>query len=286
LIVLDYFWTEFIAIKMYKISFLLFYLSFSFSSFSQTLVIAHRGASAYVVENSLAAFDKAIQMGADYIETDVHQTADSVVVIMHDLTVNRTCKVTENISKKYGKKILIKNISAADFSSLVFKKSNENPPTLDSAIKFINGRCKLLIELKEGNNYYPGIEQRILKIIKDNDAFSWVNIIHSFDKTALLDINRQNTGIKLQKLIVFKLPLTSFNFSKKFNKDKFENWQGVNAYYFFINKKLIRKLHSQNKTVFAWTVNKKRVAKRLIKIGVDGIITNKPDMVKEIISKK
>ncbi len=271
---------------MHRISFLLFYLSFVFSSFSQTLIIAHRGASAYAIENSLAAFEKAIQLGADYIETDVHQTADSTVVIMHDLTVNRTCIVQESFSKKYGKKILIKNISAADFSSLVFKKLNEHPPTLDSAIKFINGRCKLLIELKKGNNYYPGIEQRIIKIIKDNNAFSWVNIIHSFDKTALLDINKQNTGIKLQKLIVFKLPLTSFNFSKKFNKDKFENWQGVNVYYVFVNRKLIRKLHSQNKTVFAWTVNKKRAAKRLIRIGVDGIITNKPDMVKEIISKK
>ena len=271
---------------MYKTYFLLFYLSFMHHGFSQTIVIAHRGASAYTVENSLAAFEKAIQLRADYIETDVHQTADSTVVIMHDLSVNRTCKIEESISKKYGKKILIKNMSADDFNSLLFKNLNEHPPTLDSAIKFIHGRCKLLIELKKGNDYYPGIEQRILKIIKDNDAFSWVNIIHSFDKKALLDLNQQNTGIKLQRLIVFKLPLTSFNFSKKFNKDKFENWQGVNAYYFFVNKKLVKRLHKQGKTVFAWTVNKKRVAKRLIRIGVDGIITNKPDMVKELISKK
>jgi glycerophosphoryl diester phosphodiesterase len=263
---------------------LLFFL-FTLTGFSQTLVIAHRGASAHAVENSLDAFEKAIQFGADYIETDVHQTIDSTVVIMHDLSVNRTCKVPESLSQKYGSKILIKNISSTDFKSLVFKKSNDHPPTLDSAIKFIKGRSKLLIELKKGNNYYPGIEQRILKIIKDNDASEWVNIIHSFDKAALLDINKQNTGIKLQRLIVFKLPLTSFNFSKKFNKDKFENWQGVNAYYFFIHKKLIRKLHAQNKTIFAWTVNKKRVAKRLIRIGIDGIITNKPEMVKELIVK-
>jgi glycerophosphoryl diester phosphodiesterase len=266
--------------------FFLFYLNFILVGVAQTLVIAHRGASNAATENSLSAFGKAIEAKADYIETDVHQTADSIVVIMHDLTINRMCTIESGLKKKYGKKILIKNISSSDFKTLVFKHANENPPTLDSAIKFINGRCKLLIELKKGNNYYPGIEQRILKIIKDNNAADWVNVIHSFDKSALLEINKQNTGIKLQKLIVFKLPLTSFNFSKKFNKDKFENWQGVNTYYLFTNRKLVRQLHKQNKTVFAWTVNKKRVAKRMLRIGVDGIITNKPEMVKDLISGK
>ncbi len=149
----------------------------------------------------------------------MHQTSDSVIVLMHDLTVNRICKITKEVSKKYGtKKILIKNINSTDFGNLKFKNSNESPPTLDSAIKLINGRCKLLIELKKGNSYYPGIEKRILKIIEDNNASAWVNVIHSFDKNALLNVNSRNTGIKLQKLIVFKLPLTSFNFSKKLIK--------------------------------------------------------------------
>ena len=271
---------------MQKNTFLILILVFVTAGYAQPLVIAHRGASAIAIENSLGAFGKAIELRADYIETDVHQTADCTVVIMHDLSINRMCDIPEALSKKYGKKILLKNITTGDFANLMFKNSTEHPPTLDSAIKFINGRCKLLIELKKGNSSYPGIEQRILKIIADNHAAEWVNIIHSFDKNALLDINKQNTGIKLQKLIVFKLPLTSFNFSKKFNKDKFENWQGVNVYYTFVNRKLIRKLHKQNKTVFAWTVNKKRVAKRLIRIGVDGIITNKPEMVKGIMAKR
>lgn len=271
---------------MHIFSFVSCCLIFVCENFSQTLVIAHRGASSDTTENSLSAFEKAIQCKSDYIETDVHQTNDCVVVIMHDLTINRMCSIEDRIAKKYGKKILIKDINAGDFKGLKFKNSNESPPTLDSAIKFINGRCKLLIELKKGNTYYPGIEQRILKIIQDNNAAGWVDIIHSFDKNTLLEINKQKTGIKLQKLIVFKFPLVSFNFSKKFNKDKFENWQGVNAYYLFINKKLMRKLHDQNKTVFAWTVNKRRAAKRLIRIGVDGIITNKPEMLKELISRK
>ncbi len=259
--------------KIFLVAFLLFCGRLSFS---QPLIIAHRGASNLAVENSLAAFEKAIELKADYIETDVHQTSDSVVVIMHDFSVNRVCKTS-------GGKKLIKDINSKEFLSLKYKNSNQGPPTLDSAIKFISGRCKLLIELKKGNSYYPGIEQRILKIINDNDASGWVNIIHSFDKQALLNVNSKNTGVKLQKLIVFKLPISSFNFSKKLNKDKFEEWDGVNVYYRFCSKRLIRKLHKQNKTVYAWTVNKKGPMKRLIRKGVDGIITNKPEMAKSLL---
>ncbi len=262
---------------LFSFLFLLVCLS---SGFAQPLIIAHRGASNLAVENSLAAFEKAIEVKADYIETDVHQTSDSVVVLMHDLSVNRVCQV------KGHKKILIKNLSSKDFLSLKYKNSSQSPPTLDSAIKFIHGRCKLLIELKKGNGYYQGIEQRILKIIADNNASSWVNIIHSFDKKALLDLNQKNTGIKLQRLIVFKLPLTSFNFSKKLNKDKFNEWDGVNVYYRFCSRRLIRKLHKQNKTVYAWTVNKKGPMRRLIRKGVDGIITNKPEMLSSLLKIK
>ncbi len=244
---------------------------------AQPLVIAHRGASAYKPENSISAFEEAIKMKTDYIETDVHQTKDGIVVIMHDFSVNRTC---ENYPKN---KTEIKDLSFTEFSNLKIKNTNENPPSLDSAIKFINGRCKLLIEIKKGGDYYPGIENNILAIIKANNAENWVYIIHSFDKQALLNLQKQKTGVRLQKLIVFRFPLASFTFSKKTEKDDFSAWQGVNVYSKFATKRIIKKLHSQNKTVFVWTVNKPRKMKKLVKRGVDGIITNRPDLAKSII---
>lgn len=251
------------------------------SSLAQTLVIAHRGASAYEPENTLAAFEKAIAMGADYIETDVHQTKDSVLVLMHDLSINRTCEKNPELKNK-----LIKDIAYAEFSQLKIKEKDYSPPTLEAALKLINGRCKLLIELKKGSPYYPGIEKRVMELIKKNNAESWADIIHSFDKKALLQVNEQKTGIKLQRLIVFKFPLSSFNFSKKINRDDFGEWRGVNIHYKFARKKTIKKLHKQGKTVYVWTVNNRKKAKKLIKRGVDGIITNKPDMVKEILANK
>jgi glycerophosphoryl diester phosphodiesterase len=81
---------------------------------------------------------------------------------------------------------------------LKIKNKDYGPPTLDTAIKLINGRAKLLIELKKGSEYYPGIEKRVLDVIEKNGASDWVDVIHSFEKGALLNINKQKTGVKLQ----------------------------------------------------------------------------------------
>lgn len=251
--------------------------------FSQSpIIIAHRGASAYAPENTFPAFEKAIAMGADMIETDVHQTKDDVVVIMHDLSVDRT---TDG-------KGMIKELTFEEFSQLRISHSslpknidsslvkNINPPSLEETIKFINGRCILLIEIKKGNNYYPGIERRIVDLIHKYKAESWISTIHSFDKKTLLNVAKADSNINLQKLIVFKLPLVSFTFDRRVRKDDFKNWEGVNVHYRFCTKRVIRKIHALHKNVYVWTVNKPRMAKKLAKRGVDGIITNKPDILK------
>ena len=250
------------------------FLLFSFTSFSQNpIIIAHRGASAYAPENTIPAFEKAIEMGALIIETDVHQTKDSVVVIMHDLSVNRTT----------FRKGLIKDmdINAFKNSKIRIKRGcvSDYPPTLEEAIIAINGRCQLLIELKKGNSYYPNIEKHILDLIAKHNAQSWVHTIHSFDKQALVNIAKRDSSINLQKLIVFHLPLVSFNFDKHFNKDDFKNWEGVNVYYKFCSKRVIRKIHKLGNTVYVWTVNNPRRARKLARRGVDGIISNKPDIL-------
>lgn len=79
------------------------------------------------------------------------------------------------------------------------------------------------------------------------------------------------------------MPLASFTFSEKTKDNNFNAWHGVNVNSKFLSRRLIKKLHAQNKSVFAWTVNKKLKMKRLVYIGVDGIITNKPDMARAII---
>ncbi len=259
---------------MKKLFYILLNVFLFFSSIAQKpIIIAHRGASAYASENTLSSFEKAIQMGANVIETDVHQSSDGVVVIMHDLHVDRTT----------NGKGLIKDLTIDSFKKLFIKQQkailSEHPPTLEEAILLINGRSKLLIELKKGNDYYLNIEQHIVDLIKKYHAENWISTIHSFDKQALLNVAKADSNINLQKLIVFNLPLASFNFDKHFNKDDFKNWQGVNVYYKFCSKRLIKKVHRLGKSVYVWTVNNPKKARKLAKRGVDGIITNKPDIL-------
>ena len=266
------------------------FLLFSFTTFSQKpIIIAHRGASAYAPENTISAFEKAIEMGAQIIETDVHQTKDSVVVIMHDLTVDRTTNgkglIKDLMSYEYDKLIIdvfptpVSSSFHTERSRSGVEKKNIHPPTLEDAIKTINGRCQLLIELKKENSYYTNIEKHIVDLITKYNAQSWIHTIHSFDKDALVNVAKRDSSINLQKLIVFNLPLVSFNFDKHFNKDDFKNWEGVNVYYKFCSKRLIRKVHKLGKSVYVWTVNKPRKARKLARRGVDGIISNKPDIL-------
>jgi glycerophosphoryl diester phosphodiesterase len=94
-----------------------------------------------------------------------------------------------------------------------------------------------------------------------------------------MNIAKRDSSINLQKLIVFKFPLVSFSFDKCFVKDDFKNWEGVNIYYKFCNKRVIRKIHKLGKTVYVWTVNDPRKARKLARRGVDGIISNYPDIL-------
>ncbi len=265
--------------------FAFFAVNLSLISFSQNpIIIAHRGASGYAPENTLASFEKAIQMGALIVETDAHQTKDSVVVLMHDLSVDRTTNGKGNIrdltGDEFEKLVIDWHPSLVSSSGVDNKRDTIHPPTLEETIQLINGRCKLLIELKKGNSYYSNIEKHIIDLIDKYNAHSWISTIHSFEKEPLMNIAKRDSSINLQKLIVFKFPLVSFSFDKCFVKDDFKNWEGVNIYYKFCNKRVIRKIHKLGKTVYVWTVNDPRKARKLARRGVDGIISNYPDILK------
>lgn len=257
-----------------KVLIVLIVVSKMYSYAQSPLIIAHRGASAYAPENTLTAFELAIEMNADMIETDVHQTKDSVLVIMHDYTVDRTTNGTG----------YIKDIASADFKQLEIAKSNlpakEHPPTLEETLLQINGRKKLLIELKKGNDYYPRIEENVMQLIKKCNAEKWVYVIHSFDKEKGITSAKKKCNINLKSLIAFKLPLVSYNYTTASSMRNIDNWNGANMYYKFCCKRSVRRLQAANKTVFAWTVNNPHKVKRLLKCKVDGIITNKPDILK------
>ncbi len=246
-------------------------------------IIAHRGASGYAPENTIAAFDKAIELGADMIELDVHLTKDRVVVVLHDETLDRTTNKT-GLVKSYNWDE-IKDTDAGSWKGEEFK--DEKLPTLDEAIKHINSKAKLLIEIKDGGDFYPGLEKAVWEVVKANDAQSWCEV-QSFSQDAVEIFNSLNTGLPLYKLVVGNIPVLPLHIDnglKSGSALRYKEYTGVNPNKKFAKKRIVRKIHNRGQKIFVWTVNKEEDMKHLADIGVDGIITNYPDRLAKILSE-
>ena len=135
--------------------------SFHAHSQHRVQIVAHRGASAYAPENTLAAFRKAIELGADVLELDVHQSIDNQLVVIHDGTVDRTTSGKGTV--KDCTVAALKQLDAGSWFSPQF--SGERIPTLEEVFGSTPDSINLLIELKAGSDEYPGIEGRLVDMI-------------------------------------------------------------------------------------------------------------------------
>jgi len=242
-------------------------------------VIGHRGAAGLAPENTRSSIKSALEYNPNRIEIDVQQTLDSVIVLMHDTTLDRTSNGSGFIKNKTFSEISLLDVGS--WFSDNFK--NEKIPTLENALDLINGKCQLIIEIKKGDEYYPNIEKNILDIIKRKGAENWV-IIHSFDYNILERVHKLNPNISLQKLFFGNFKFTSYIFSNKIENIDIDNYPYIKEYslnYYFANRKIIDFLKSNGKKVNVWTVNDSTKANELISIGVDGIITDNPNLMKE-----
>ena len=170
------------------------------NSLSPITITSHRGFSGKYPENTLLAVQKALALGVDRIEIDVHQTKDSVLVLMHDKTIDRTTNGKGTI-KAFNYKALQAFSAGVKFNSLFLE---EKIPTLAEVLKVVQGKAQLIIEIKEGNAYYPNIEQRIIETITKAKAKDWC-IIHSFKDEVLDKVHELDSTIVLHKLLLSPL---------------------------------------------------------------------------------
>jgi glycerophosphoryl diester phosphodiesterase len=227
--------------------------------------IGHRGAAGHAPENTLTSFKKALSLGVDMIELDVHICKSQEVVVIHN-------KDTKKITKK---KELIKN---KDYSEL--KKLNI--PKLEDALNLINQKSKINIELK-GKNTALAVAEIIKKFtLKKN----WKNdnfLISSFDKKSLEEISQYLPKIKRAFLISPARPYSfwikrfPFIFKKHLQFAKKINSFSLNIHRRLINKKILNMAHNEGFKVFVYTVNSKKEIDYLKSIGVDGIFSDYPD---------
>jgi len=240
------------------------------NSKEKVLIFAHRGANNLAPENTLKAFKKAIELKADYIEFDVHQSKDGEIVIMHDANTFRTTGHSGIIEKMTLEEL--KELDCGD---------DEKIPTLEELVKLAKGKIGLNCEIKA-----KGIAQKIIEIIKEADLFE-STIISSFKQKELLKIKNLEPRLKIASLNPTRTGWILNWFSrKKMIKTAEENkFYAINPLYFVVNKKFIDKAHEKLIKVFPWTVDSITAIENLIIIGVDGIITNNISRAKEVLNK-
>lgn len=233
------------------------------------VVMAHRGASAVAPENTLIAYKKAIEMGADYAELDVRQTKDGAIVLMHDKTIHRTTGV-----KGFVWDFTLEELKQVEAGSWFGEEFRGEPiPTLEEVIRLVKGRMKLNIEVKISENE-PGIAQRVIDIVR-SENFSKSCIITSFDMET----------VKTFKAIAPDLK-TGLIFDKEYRSDVFEgNWEILSSNYELVDAEFMHLARNSGKKTYVWTVNDKEEMLRLIGLGVDGIITDKPDLLKSVLTE-
>jgi len=239
-------------------------------------IIAHRGAAAMAPENTLASFRKALAFQPDYIEFDIHQTKDSVLVVIHDESIDRTSDGQGEISQ-----LRFAELRKYDFGSWYNRSfANEKIPTLDEVLSLINGQSKALIELKGDKGIYPTICDSLVKILHRHKGSAWC-AVHSFNDYFLKRVHELDPSLELQKLVFTKLPFIPVYIDNGLRFGSLEKYSSfcsaISFQRFFINGCLVSRMHEMGFKVNVWTVDDRAKIKALFEMGVDGVITDYPD---------
>jgi len=237
---------------------------------SKILIIGHRGANSIAPENTMKSFQKAIELGANCIEFDVHESKDGKLVVMHDEDIFRTT------GQEYH--ALIKDMTLEELKELDCGEG-EKIPTFNELIALTKGKVGLNCEVKA-----EGIAKKIVDIIKEEDIIE-TTIVSSFKHQELFEIQKLEPKIKLASLE----PAGSGRLSHWENKEAMINkavknrFYAINPLYKLVDKQFIEYAHKHNLKVFPWTVDSGIGMKKLINLSPDGIITNNISRLKEVL---
>lgn len=268
---------------MIILKFILWFILFLYNVgtvFSKDIhVIAHRGASAHAPENTISAFKKAFELGVDILEIDVHQTNDRELVVLHDGTVNRTTN-----GKGKVKNISFEELRKLDAGSWFSKDFiGEKIPSLREVFEITPDSIILLIEIKKGSETYPGVENRVVQLIKEY-KFEKRVILKSFDDKTLQELKNIAPEIPRLKVFVGQISFLKIviDYTINFGNVLDDDVQYIQAHWFGVTKCFIAKAQKKGYKVYVWDVNNEKRMKELILMGVDGIETDYPDILKKI----
>lgn len=250
--------------------------------YAQPIVIAHRGAMGHAPENTLASFKLAIEIGADAIELDLRQTKDGVPVVLHDAKVNRTTNGKGNIKDFDFEDV--KKIDAGSWFD--YKFSNEKIPALQDVINLLSDSILIIIELKEGNDIYPGIEEKTISIIRENKIESQT-ILKSFDQKVLERLRSLAPEIPLCYVYAVRIPWLGMIIDRGVTFGNIYNTEAeyLQPHRFFLSESFVKEAQSKGYKIISWGVNSDEAIIKSLSYNVDGIETDYPDRVLNFVRR-
>lgn len=240
-------------------------------------VIAHRGGAQLAPENTLAAIRQAVELGVDMIEIDVILSKDGEVIVIHDDKIDRTTD-----GEGVVKEMTLEEIRQYDAGSWFDARfAGEKIPTLDEVFEAINGRTVLLIEIKDGDEEYPGLERKVVDAIHHYEANDWV-VVQSFNENSVIRTREMDPSLSTYYLLGRNFVAFYEQLPTEMAKLPYD---GIAVHHSVIDAEKTEKIHELGYKLLVWTVNEEEDMQRMMAAGVDGIITDRPDYLKGILAE-
>jgi glycerophosphoryl diester phosphodiesterase len=233
------------------------------------LVIAHRGAAAYAPENTLASVEKAIEQRTDFVEIDVQETADGELAVVHDSDFMKIAKVDREVWQATSDDL--DRIDAGAWFAPEF--IGQRVPRLREVLETARGRAKVTIELK----YYGhdvDLERRVVALVEELGVADQI-IVMSLEHEALRKVRALRPSWTVGLLTAKAVgDLTELD----------ADFLAVNAG--IATRSFVRRAHAKGKQVYVWTVNDPVRMFQMLNVGVDGIITDRPDLARTVLTRR
>ncbi len=245
------------------------------------LFAAHRGGALLWAENSLLAFRNALALGADFLELDVHLTRDGEVVVIHDATLDRTTTGTGPVRER-----TLAELSAVRLKDRGGAGLDEGIPTLDQVVALAAaGKRQMLLEIKtdERKQRYPQIEEKVFAIL-DRHRFTPLTVVMAFEGATWRRLRQVRPDARVAALFSARmLPAPAVAAEIEALRQAGVSFVGLDQA--IVTAEVAKQARLAGLTLGVWTVNERAAIARFIEQGVGVVITDRPDLAKELLGR-
>jgi glycerophosphoryl diester phosphodiesterase len=235
---------------------------------SAPLVIGHRGASAYRPENTLAAYDLAVEQGADMLEIDLHLTRDGEIVISHDADLEHLGRAGE-----------LADLTAAEVAELDAGEGHR-VPTLAEVLDGFGERIPINLEIKRpAHGLYRGIEAAALHSVESRGLLERM-LFSSFFDPVLVELRRLSSEARLAVLMSPQFPVDPLPRAAQVGA------LAINPHFVQMTAELRERATAEGLSIYCYTVDSEEEMHRLLDLGADGLFTNRPDVMRAVVRQR